>query len=277
MVSTRSHPSNFPPPTTESPSKAVVSTQRDKRSSSPAPSTSSAKARKPRSKQTSKTGSGQWTHTPSNLTLIWLVISVPLVVWDASYVLLRPYSMPGGSLHWPVWVPYKLYGEVDHVYGFQAMEAKNGFTAGQTMLNVVETIGYMTYLWIVWKYGRATEDVEGTGAPSFKSVGWVGEARSVSGSEGGLAVLVAFSMAVMTLSKTALYWLTEYFSGFHNIGHNDAVSLLFLWVIPNGLWIVFPAYIAYVAGQEILEGLAVASGDAGSTSSVARILAIKDE
>lgn len=45
----------------------------------------------------------------------------------------------------------------------------------------------------------------------------------------------------------------------------------------SGLWIVFPAYIIYVTGQDILEGLAVASGDAGSVPSVAKILAIKDE
>lgn len=31
----------------------------------------------------------------------------------------------------------------------------------------------------------------------------------------------------------SLLGLNEYFSGFANIGHNDPVNLLFLWVIPK--------------------------------------------
>jgi hypothetical protein len=27
--------------------------------------------------------------------------------------------------------------------------------------------------------------------------------------------------------------LNEYYSGFDNIGHNDVVSLIFLWIIPK--------------------------------------------
>jgi nicotinamide riboside transporter PnuC len=127
------------------------------------------------------------------------------VVWDTGYVLLRPYSMPGGSLHWPIWVPYELYGRVDYVYGFKALEEKNGFTAAQGMLNLVETLGYMAYLWIVWRSGSQANNTEGTGAPSRKSVGWIGAARSVGGTEAGVAVLIAFATAVMTLNKTVLY------------------------------------------------------------------------
>lgn len=113
--------------------------------------------------------------------------------------------MPGGSFHWPIWVPYELYGRIDYIYGFKALEAKNGFTAAQGMLNLIESLGYMAYLWIVLSYGGQTGNVEGTGAPSRKSVGWIGAARSVGGSEAGVAVLIAFATAVMTLSKTVLY------------------------------------------------------------------------
>ncbi|SLM35542.1 hypothetical protein LPUS_04848 [Lasallia pustulata] len=65
----------------------------------------------------------------------------------------------------------------------------------------------------------------------------------------------------MTVSKTVLYWLNEYFSGFDNIGHNSWSALLFLWIIPNGAWLVFPSYMIYVFGQEILQGLEIASGE----------------
>jgi len=40
---------------------------------------------------------------------------------------------------------------------------------------------------------------------------------------------------------------------------------------------VFPAYMIYVFGQELLEALAIASGEPASTVSIGKILAIKDE
>lgn len=49
--------------------------------------------------------------------------------------------------------------------------------------------------------------------------------------------------------------LNEYFSGFANIGHNNAYDLILLWIIPNGLWLIFPTYIIYVLGIEMLEAL----------------------
>jgi len=49
-------------------------------------------------------------------------------------------------------------------------------------------------------------------------------------------------------------------TGFDNIGHNDVMSLIFLWIIPNGAWLVFPVYMMYVFGQEILQGLETAAG-----------------
>ena len=204
MVSTRNHPSNFPPPSTDSPSKAITRTSRP--SSSPAPTSPPTKGKpKGKSRQTSKHSFSGWTHTPSNLTLIWLLVSLPLVAWDTGYVLLRPYSMPGGSLHWPLWAPYKLYGEVDYIYGFPALEAGNGFTSAQGVMNIVESLGYAAYLWLVWRFGHATEEVEGRGAPSSATVGWIGAARSVGGAEAGLAVLIAFTTSALTFSKTVLY------------------------------------------------------------------------
>lgn len=91
--------------------------------------------------------------------------------------------MEGGSLHWPLWVPYKLYGEIDHVYGWKAINANNGFTAAQGSLNAVETSMYLVYLWMV--YGQGT---------------W-----RASGRQGATALVIGFSAAVMTLSKTVLY------------------------------------------------------------------------
>ncbi|MCJ1448935.1 MAG: hypothetical protein MMC23_009454 [Stictis urceolatum] len=252
MVSTRNHPSNFPPPDL-SPTK------------SSSPSSPSAPSTRSRRRTTKPKG---WLHTPSHLTLGWLLISLPLVIWDTGYVLLRPHSMPGGKLHWPIWEPYGLYGSVDYIYGFPAWEASNGFTAAQAALNVVETVMYLGYLYLVGVHGVESGRVDGRGAT--KALGWLGAGRVVGGREAGVAVLIGFSASVMTLSKTVLYWANEAFSGWHNIGHNDLFSLVFMWIIPNGAWLILPTYMTYVFAAEILEGLT-------AESSKSTPLAIKDE
>jgi len=93
--------------------------------------------------------------------------------------------MEGGALHWPLYVPYKLYGEIDHIYGWKAFNAGNGFTSAQGTLNVVESLLYLAYLYL-WSKGRASDG-------------------SVGGRVGGLGLLLGWAAAVMTLSKTVLY------------------------------------------------------------------------
>lgn len=175
MVSTRSHPKDFPEPDL-SPSKQTPTRSRK----------------------------GRWAHTPSNLTLLWLWISIPLVIWDTIYVLFRPHTMPGGWLHRPIYIPYDLYGRIDYVYGWKAFNEHNGFTAAQGTLNVVETLLYIYYLYIVYAYGRPST-VPGRGAPKPATAGILGESRYVDGKMAGVACLVAYSSAIMTVSKTALY------------------------------------------------------------------------
>ncbi|KAJ9129405.1 hypothetical protein NKR19_g10386, partial [Coniochaeta hoffmannii] len=141
MVSTRSASGITPrPPRTYDSGELVIPlpSKSSRRSATPTPPSSSSSTSKPRRTAT-KSGSGGWSHRPSPLTLLWLAVSLPLVAWDTAYVLLRPHTMPGGSLHWPLWVPYELYGRVDHVYGFKAWDSGMGFTAAQGMLNLVET------------------------------------------------------------------------------------------------------------------------------------------
>ncbi|KAK4234462.1 hypothetical protein C8A03DRAFT_18636 [Achaetomium macrosporum] len=186
-----------------------------------------------------------WSHTPTTGVLLWLAISLPLVAWDTAYMLLRPHSMPGGALHWPLWVPYKLYGEVDHMYGFKQWHLRNGFAAAQSVMNAVETLLYLGYLWVWHRQGREVVP---------------GRKKAVSGRAGAVAVVLGFSAAVMTVSKTVLYWLNEYFSDFDNIGHNMLLDLVFLWIIPNGAWLVFPSMLMiYDMGAEIVDGLSRAS------------------
>lgn len=175
MVSTRKHPKDFPEPDL-SPTKAS-----------------------PRATRKAKAA---WAHTPSNLVLVWLAVSLPLVLWDAGYVLLRPHSMPGGKYHWPLWVPYELYGRTDYIYGWKAYNEKNGFTAAQTVMNLIETAGYFTYLGLILRFGKQSV-AHGRGAP--KNAGWLGQQRSLTGEKAACAALVAYSSAILTLAKTMLY------------------------------------------------------------------------
>lgn len=98
--------------------------------------------------------------------------------------------MPGGSLHWPLWVPYALYGEVDHLYGLKHWELQTGFAGAQSLMNVVESLMYLGYVWMWYRYGKEVVP---------------GARRAVAGREGAITVLLGFSAAVMTVSKTVLY------------------------------------------------------------------------
>jgi len=182
MVSTRGHPQEFSEPDL-TPTRA-------------SPNSKMATA------ATATSRKGQWAHTPSNLTIGWLLISLPLVTWDAGYCMLRPYSMPGGSLHWPIWAPYELYGKVDYIYGWKAFNEHNGFTNAQTFLNIIESAMYVYYLYIVFAYGRQST-AQGRGAP--KNAGFLSQQRWVDGQKGAIALLVGYAAAVMTVSKTVLY------------------------------------------------------------------------
>lgn len=191
MVSTRQHPRDFS-------------------SSSHARDVSRSRSRSPSRGKTSDNGGNfnRWVHTPSAAVTTWLIFSIPLVLWDSGYVLLRPHSMPGNKLHSPLWTPYALYGTIDHIYGWPAFNARNGFTAAQTVLNLVESAAYIYYLSIIYKYGVSTVPSSGRARSkkSQKGIRWFlkGE-KMVFGRSGAAALLVAYSASLMTLGKTVLY------------------------------------------------------------------------
>lgn len=192
-------------------------------------------------------------------------------------MLLRPHTMPGGKLHSPIWTLYALYGTVDYIYGWPAWDNHVGFSAAQASLNALETIMYIYYLTVVIKSG-AEKYFRAQSIDEF----FLGSSENtVSGPGVARAVLMLFSTAVMTLSKTVLYCeqpltafperietdrllqigLNEYFGGFANIGHNTPYRLIMLWIIPNGLWLLFPTYMIYVLGKEILANMDRADHD----------------
>ncbi|KAH8898192.1 hypothetical protein GQ53DRAFT_742313 [Thozetella sp. PMI_491] len=223
----------------------MVSTRSSSAAMTASPLAAPLEPKTPRRAAKARAAAPAWTHVAPASTLVWMAVSLPLVIWDTGYVLGRPATMPGGWAHWPLWTPYELYGKVDGMYGFKQWNAGNGFTSAQGSLNVVETLMYLGYMGLWWKYGQPTA-----------------AGRALTGRIGAIAALVAFSASVMTLSKTVLYWLNEAYSGFDNISQNSTFDLILLWVIPNGLWLVFPTIMIYTLGTDIISGLTVASGAA---------------
>ncbi|KAH7907060.1 hypothetical protein BJ138DRAFT_542939 [Hygrophoropsis aurantiaca] len=173
------------------------------------------------------------THTWISL---WFLVTAPVIAWDVGYCFMRPRSMVGGDLHW-IWKPYEIYQEVDYVYGLKALQDGDGFTNAQSLLNVIETLMNLVYLYLAHVYGSS------------------------------VAPLIGFAAVVMTLSKTVLYWAQEYYCGFCAIGHNTLKDLIVYWIIPNGLWIVIPSLIVYQLGKDILSELIAADRAAAKTAS----------
>ncbi|KAF2125716.1 hypothetical protein P153DRAFT_298823 [Dothidotthia symphoricarpi CBS 119687] len=199
-----------------------------------------------------------WCHTASNITIVWLTVSIPLVIWDSLYIFLRPHTMAGGKLQWPIWKPYEIYAKIDHVYGWPGWESGDGFGGAQAALNAIECILYGLYVMII--YNHSLPAAAGTGFQAGKGIGtWLAGGRKVRGKTGNRALIIGFAAAVMTLSKTVLYYFNEYFSGFHSIGHNDWLTIFFFYVIMNGLWFWLSAYMTVVFGSDILRALDIAS------------------
>lgn len=107
-------------------------------------------------------------------------------------------------MHKPIYTPYELYGRVDYIYGWEAFNERNGFTAAQGIMNIVESLMYIYYLYILFAYGKSSP-APGSGAPKPAVAGALGKQRRVDGKMAAVAVLVAFSTALMTVSKTLLY------------------------------------------------------------------------
>ncbi|KAF2649339.1 hypothetical protein K491DRAFT_698176, partial [Lophiostoma macrostomum CBS 122681] len=148
--------------------------------------------------------SAGWSHTASNITIAWIVISLPLVIWDSLYILLRPHTMEGGKLQWPIWKPYEIYAAIDHVYGWPGWNNNDGFGGAQGAINAIEAVLYGLYLAIVWNHGKASKGGRGVQVGEGVS-GWVAGGMRVEGRTGNRALVIGFTAAVMTLSKTLLY------------------------------------------------------------------------
>lgn len=227
----------------------------------------SSTATKSRSKSHVPKSHSAYEHTPAPFAILWLLISIPLVIWDTGYVFSRPYSMPGGGkIHDYFFKPYEFYGTVDYFYGRPSWDEKDGFTGAQSALNVIETLLYGYYLLIMGKRVVGGDGfLRGVALKSlniFARYDQQNRAKFVvlGGSDVALAVVLCFTACVMTASKTILYAANEAFSGFRHLGHNDFVKAVLFWLPLNGAWIIVPAYMSYILGKEIVEAMSTDKG-----------------
>jgi len=121
-----------------------------------------------------------------------------------------------------------LYGEINHLHGLNAYTAKSGFPSAQAIMNIVESTLSLEYIYLVHLGGKS------------KRISKVSNAKRADPK----APLIGFAAAVMTLSKTLLYWLQGRrkkggvcrlvnAAADSSVGHNHPTDLLVLWVVPT--------------------------------------------
>lgn len=153
--------------------------------------------------------------------LVWLCVGYAIIAWDVAFVLLRPASLPDGSLG-ALWaIPYARYIAVDHSYA----DLANPFIWAQAIMSLFELALVLVAL------------------------------GAVSRRQRGRAHLLAFCASALTAAKTSLILLVEALSGFANIGHNAPLDAVLLYLLPNAVWIVVPLGVAFVTGRRLLRGV----------------------
>jgi hypothetical protein len=67
-----------------------------------------------------------------------------------------------------------------------------------------------------------------------------------------LGVLLVFGVSLLTAAKTMLILLIEVVTRGEHVGHNPTADLVFLYLVPNGVWIVVPLLVAGSTGRTLL-------------------------
>jgi len=57
----------------------------------------------------------------------------------------------------------------------------------------------------------------------------------------------------LTCAKTLLIFVMEYISGLENIGHNSAVTIVFMYIVPNGIWVLCPGLVAISCSKKLIK------------------------
>lgn len=137
----------------------------------------------------------------------WLVLSSFIVIFDATYVLLRPATMAGGAL-FPYFSPYDLYIKYDTLYG----NLTDSFVVIQSWLNLVEVTLIL-----------AAVVLSAASSPVKKLVG----------------ALVILAASAFVFWKTVIYILYSHDFTTEAV-KSVSIDAFFVFILPSSLWIIFP-------------------------------------
>lgn len=138
--------------------------------------------------------------------VIWFYVTAVICTIDASFIVFRPRTLPGGDLH-KYFSFYKYYIYTDQRYG----DTGDSYVYTQSLMNYAEVI--LNIITLVYHYKRKAT-----------------------------TRLLAFTVTVMTFWKTVLYILMFYelAGGKDFRAGNSLTEEIFIVLIPNGVWIVLP-------------------------------------
>ncbi len=77
--------------------------------------------------------------------------------------------------------------------------------------------------------------------------------------------IIAFSASLCVAAKTVLYGTIEAVSGGRHTSQNSWVDFIFLYIIPNNLWVVMPLLTVYTLGSRMAERMYNANAKAKSS------------
>lgn len=138
--------------------------------------------------------------------VVWFYLTAIICTIDASFVVFRPRTLPGGNLS-AFFKLYQYYIYTDQRYN----DIGDSYVFTQSLMNYVEVILNIVTLIFHYRKMNATK-------------------------------LLAFTVSVMTFWKTVLYILMFYeLAGGkdYRVG-NTLIEEIFIVLIPNGIWIVLP-------------------------------------
>ncbi|WAQ99651.1 hypothetical protein MAR_024024 [Mya arenaria] len=152
--------------------------------------------------------------------VVWFYITAIICTIDASFVVFRPHTLPGGWLH-KFFFPYRYYIYTDQRYG----DVTDSYVFTQSLMNYAEVILNIITLFYHYQRARATQ-------------------------------CLAFTVSVMTFWKTVLYiaMFYELAGGKDYRGGNTLLEEVLLVLIPNGIWIIIPAMCMAALWSDLING-----------------------
>lgn len=99
-----------------------------------------------------------------------------------------------------------MYEFIDLNYSARAWQEHRGFPTAQSTMNVAEDFFNFAYLYLAH-----------SGDPSKQAI----------------SPIFGFTGVVMTFSKTALYFLCDFYCGWCESGHNDLRTWIFLYLVSS--------------------------------------------